>query len=396
MIYLDVTNAAYSFENGGMERAIRGIYRQLHSSGTVQPVIWDFLARRYARLSPRENGFLTDPFGSDAKAVSFPFMKSLASIGALSDQWTRQFRAQGLSLTTLLGPDDVLLIPNLCWDSRVNTWPELERSPGRKVAIFHDAMPLRIRGQTYNNEGGFVRYIQKLAHLDLVICISQEVEEDLLRLWRDLDIAAKPTVVLPWPMPFAGERPDNPPNFAAKRLVYISRLMLRKNHLILLDACERLWQQGMTFSLDLVGMADAFTDTTKILFRVAELRRRGRALRWLKHVSETELNRAYQACSFTVFPSQMEGFGFPIIESLWHLRPVICGRNGAIGETAAGGGCLQIDQNDVVALADAIRQLLADESAYSGLYAEAEARTFRRWDDYGADLEEALEAAPVR
>ena len=340
--------------------------------------------------------FLTNPFGSQAKPVGFPFMKSLASIGALSDQWTRQRRTQGLSLASLLGPDDVLLIPNLCWDSRVNTWPKLERSPGRRAAIFHDAMPLQIRGQTYNNEGGFVRYIQNLAHLDLVICISQEVKQDLLRLWRDLDISAKPTVVLPWPMPFAGKRPDNRPNLAAQRLVYVSRLMLRKNHMILLDACERLWRQGMAFSLDLVGMADAFTDTAKILFRVAQLRGRGRALRWLKHISEKELSRAYQACSFTVFPSQMEGFGFPIIESLWHLRPVICGRNGAIGETAAGGGCLQIDQNNVGELADAIRQLLTDESAYNGLYAEAEARTFRRWSDYGADLEGALVAAPVR
>ena len=113
MIYFDVTNAAYSFESGGMERAIRGIYRYLHSRGAVKPVIWDFLAKRYARLSPRENGFLTDPFGSQARPVSFPFMNSLTSIGALSDHWTRRGRAHGLSLATLLGADDILLIPNL-------------------------------------------------------------------------------------------------------------------------------------------------------------------------------------------------------------------------------------------------------------------------------------------
>jgi glycosyltransferase involved in cell wall biosynthesis len=395
VIYLDVTSAAGSSTNGGVQRAIRGIYRHLRSGGAVRPVRWDFSSRRYARLSPRENNLLTDPFGSHTKPAGIPgLLNGPTSTGALSDHWTR--RARGLPLATVPGPGDVLLIADLCWDARIYSWSKLAQLPGRKIAIFHDAMPLRIPGQASSKDELYAQYVQKLAQLDLVICISQEVERDLLRFWRDFGVTAKPTVVLPWPMPFAGERPDNRPNLAAKRIIYVSRLRLRKNHLILLEACERLWREGMTFSLDLVGMACAFIDTVKILIRVAELRRRGRPLRWLKHVSETELGRAYQECSFTVFPSQMEGFGFPIIESLWHLRPVICGRNGAIGEIAAGGGCRQIDQNNVVELADAIRQLLTDQSAYDRLCAEAAARTFRTWDDYGSDLEAVLEPAAAR
>jgi glycosyltransferase involved in cell wall biosynthesis len=386
MIYLDVTSAARSSTNAGVQRAVRGIYRHLHPGGAVRPVRWDFSAKRYARLSPRENNLLTDPFGSSAKPVSIPgFLNGLTSAGALSDHWTR--RARGLSPATFPEPGDVLLIPDLCWDARIYSWSKLAQRPGRKIAIFHDAMPLRIRGQANSKDELFAQYVQRLAQLDLVICV---------RYWRDFGITAKPTVVLPWPMPFTGERPGNRPNLAAKKLIFVARLRLRKNHLILLEACERLWRQGMTFSLDLVGMADAFTDTVKILIRVAELCSRGRPLRWLKHVSETELGRAYQECSFTVFPSQMEGFGFPIVESLWHLRPVICGRNGAIGEIAAGGGCWQIDQNNVAELAGAIRELLTDESAYDRLYAEAETRTFRTWDDYGRDLEAVLEPAAAR
>ncbi len=249
-----------------------------------------------------------------------------------------------MPLANFLEPDDVLLIPDLGWDSRIRSWSKLSRLPGRKIAIFHDAMPLRIRGQANSNDKTYAQYVRELAQLDLVICISEEVEEDLLRFWGEFDVTAKPTVVIPWPMPFSGERPENRPNPAASRLLYVGGLRQRKNHLILLLACERLWQERLKFSLDLIGQADAPTDALGIVIRIAGLRRRGRDLRWLKHVSESELSRAYQDCSFTVYPSKMEGFGLPIIESLWHQRPVICGRNGAIGELAAGGGCSQIDQ----------------------------------------------------
>ena len=86
----------------------------------------------------------------------------------------------------------------------------------------------------------------------------------------------------------------------------------------------------------------------------------------------------------------------PIIESLWHGRPVICGRNGAIGEVSAAGGCCQVDQNDVAELAGAIRRLLTDEPLYRRLCAEAEARMFRSWDDFIGDLKAVLEPAAVR
>ena len=83
----------------------------------------------------------------------------------------------------------------------------------------------------------------------------------------------------------------------------------------------------------------------------------------------------------------MEGFGLPILESLWHRRPVICGSNGAIGEVSAGGGCFQVDQNDPSELAEAIRSLLTDENVYLRLYGETEKRAFRSWADYRLDLE---------
>jgi glycosyltransferase involved in cell wall biosynthesis len=105
-------------------------------------------------------------------------------------------------------------------------------------------------------------------------------------------------------------------------------------------------------------------------------------VRWLQHVDDVTLLRAYRECRFTVYPSLMEGFGLPIAESLWHGKPCVCGGNGALGEVARGGGCLIVDQTSPEALADGIKTLLQDRQLYSRLTDEARARKFRSWSDY--------------
>jgi glycosyltransferase involved in cell wall biosynthesis len=389
MIYLDVTSAAASPVNMGVHRTIRGLHAHLGARHPVTALRWDFRARCYSRLSPRERANLRSPFASYREAAGTPGQWDWRHwIGGWRDARTRATRHA--AARDILRPGDTLLIPDLCWDPRVHAWAGLAALPGRKVAIFHDAMPLRIRGQADSHEKLFAAYVRQLAQMDLVICISREVEDDLLGYWKEFGCAPKPTCVLPWPVPFDEARPAAEPNFGARRIIYVSRLKLRKNHLVLLDACETLWRRGESFALDLIGVADAWSDTRTILRRVRALARQGRAVRWRQHISDAELAAAYHDCSFTVFPSRLEGFGLPIIESLWHGRPVICGRNGAIGEVAAGGGCLLVDQNNAGEIAGAIDSLFRDSTLYHRLYQETRTRTFRSWDDYGRDLDQVL------
>ena len=117
---------------------------------------------------------------------------------------------------------------------------------------------------------------------------------------------------------------------------------------------------------------------------------RNRPVRWLRHVNDQTLCRAYRDCRFTVYPSLMEGFGLPIAESLAFGKPCVCGGNGALGEIAKGGGCLIIDQTSDEALAAGMQKLLVDQATYARLAAEARARTFRSWSDYTANLLEHL------
>jgi glycosyltransferase involved in cell wall biosynthesis len=82
----------------------------------------------------------------------------------------------------------------------------------------------------------------------------------------------------------------------------------------------------------------------------------------------------------------MEGFGLPIVESLWHGRPVICSDRGAVGELAQQGGCLIVDVKNPDALADAIRELLQNETHQLELAQQAYARPVRIWNDYAREF----------
>ena len=159
-----------------------------------------------------------------------------------------------------------------------------------------------------------------------------------------------------------------------------------KNHLNLLRALETLWQEGLNFSVNLVGQSDP-SWTPKVVQSIKHLQNKNRPLQWLMHIDQNTLEEIYSSCSFTVYPSLYEGFGLPILESLIRGKPCICGKNGALGEVSTAGGCLTVsNQNDPTQLADAIRKLLTDSSILERLKTEASRRNFGSWKEYSIDL----------
>ena len=137
----------------------------------------------------------------------------------------------------------------------------------------------------------------------------------------------------------------------------------------------------MLFRLELIGQVDK-TWSGRVIPRINELRASGRNIKWLRHVDDETLADRYRQSKFTVYPSRYEGFGLPILESIAHGKPCICGSNGAIGEVSSGGGCLQVDQNDVKSLASGIRKLLEDENLIKKLRDQALRRELGSWEGY--------------
>jgi glycosyltransferase involved in cell wall biosynthesis len=382
MIYLDVTNACRSPVNTGVRRMQRGLHEWLKTRDDYVPVCWQSAWQSYRTL--RRSDYRNLEESRRARGLQ---LYDFFAPGMFSD-WLRVVD-DGMRLLDFFRearPVDTLLISDLLWDNRAPVIHRLWETGLHRVAIFHDAIALRQK-QSRVDAYFCRRGIRALAEMDAVVCISQEAEDDLLHYWGRLRLRPTSTFVVPWPVPFFGPRPMIFPNFHARSLLYVARLEPHKNHLRLLEACEKLWWQGLHFNLRLIGSKSYPDHAWRVSARLHWLRAKGRPLTWDRHVSESELHAAYRDSSFTVFPSVIEGFGLPIIESLWHGRPVICSGEGAIGELAKGGGCAQVDTRSVDSLAEEIRRMLTDEAHYEKLFLEAQFRVYQDWAGYWEHLQ---------
>ncbi|MGE4337571.1 MAG: glycosyltransferase, partial [Pigmentiphaga sp.] len=92
---------------------------------------------------------------------------------------------------------------------------------------------------------------------------------------------------------------------------------------------------------------------------------RGR-IRVLPHATDADLAALYQNCLFTAFPSQYEGWGLPVAESLAHGKLCLASRNSAIPEIAPEGMIELIDTFDVRAWANALLAASRDGAARAG------------------------------
>jgi glycosyltransferase involved in cell wall biosynthesis len=157
----------------------------------------------------------------------------------------------------------------------------------------------------------------------------------------------------------------------------------RKNHLAILHCAERLWREGLEFTLTFIGGSGWGDDFPR---GVEALQAKGRAVEVHRAVTDTELMRAYATASFTLFPSLHEGFGLPVVESLSHGTPLITSKFGATAEIGAGGGALLIDPRDDQELTKAMRTLLTDSDTLERLRREIRQRPSRGWDHYASEL----------
>src|SRR5262249_42095411 len=63
----------------------------------------------------------------------------------------------------------------------------------------------------------------------------------------------------------------------------------------------------------------------------------GRRVKFLGPISDKKLCELYRQAAFTIYPSLYEGFGFPVLDSLWHQTPVVCGFHSSLQEFAGPG-----------------------------------------------------------
>ena len=179
------------------------------------------------------------------------------------------------------------------------------------------------------------------------------------------------------------------------RVLCVSSVEARKNHLALLAAYDLAVaaRPGLRLELCFVGENRAGPGHARAAIHEATLRYPGQVT-WYEWVGYTALQKLYETCDFTVYPSGLEGFGLPITESLWFRRPCICANFGAMDELAYGGGCLTVDVRDPEALAEAMVELADSPQRRESLAQEIDTRWLRSWEEYAHEVLNILRNDP--
>jgi glycosyltransferase involved in cell wall biosynthesis len=396
MLLLDLTHTSHTQARTGVQRVARQLHAALCARGGEIAVCFDPWQKTWRTLEPWEEKNLATEAAAASRGASWPWRARLR--GTLRRRLGRPSTLSSqLPVLRSLGEGGSpsapasLLVPEIFSPGVAAALPALfARARGPRVAIFHDAIALKLPELTpAKTVARFPAYLRELLAFDGIAANSEDSRQSLLDYWQWLGVSNPPPVEaiplgLSLPAPGAG-RISNLRSQISNSILCVGSVEGRKNHLALLDACEQLWTRGLHFELHLIGLSHPQTGRAA-LDKIAALKAAGRPLRYSGPVDDATVATAYDACQFTVYPSLMEGFGLPVLESLAHGKPCVCSSRGALGEAARDGGCVTLDSMDADSLAATILRLLQNPSALAALAAAARARTFRSWPDYAAEL----------
>lgn len=409
-ILLDLSHTSHTRARTGIQRVARSLARELGPAAA--PVTYDPHQRTWRPLDAWElKNLATDSF-SQKRGASWPLAAQLrakfrtiknSALNVKRSAFPPSSSDPRAARLSPLAPNSGLLLPELFTPAVAAALPALfAATNGPRAAVFHDAIALKFPELTpAKTVARFPSYLRELLAFDGIAANSEDSRATLLSYWDWLGIPenARPLVTAiplgidPVCHPMDDAPPAPPPVAQLSALnsqplptvLSVGSLEGRKNHLALLDACESLWSNGAKFELHLIGLAHPQTGRAA-LTRVRALQAAGRPLRYSGPVTDTALAAAYAACTFTVYPSLIEGFGLPVLESLAHGKPCLCSARGALGEAARDGGCLTLDHVDAASLTAALGRLLSTPAVLAALATAARARRFRSWSDYARDL----------
>lgn len=383
-LLLDLTHTSHTPARTGIQRVVRALHRELGAAAAA--VTYDPHLRAWRALERWELANLAVNEAGSKRAAHWP----------LTARWRGKWRRKtGRAAKFALGGNYAGFLTAELFPPEVGS-----RLPAffPRVAVFHDAIALRYPELSPpGTVARFPGYMQELLQFDGVAAVSDESRDSLLAYWRWLGVANPPpvkTISLGVDLPARGRAQERVAG-SLPVVLSVGTLEGRKNHVALLEACELLWAQGKKFELRVIGAVQQQTGRTA-LTRLRALQAAGRTLRYDGPLGDADVDAAYAACAFTVYPSLAEGFGLPVIESLARGRPCVCSAQGALGELSRGGGCVALANVEAPTLAAAISRLLDSPAELAALATAASARTFKTWRTYADELAGWMRELPRR
>lgn len=289
-----------------------------------------------------------------------------------------------------------ILIPELMTSTELENVFSFVRKHGLKAAVvFHDALPVQfpeLVSKRYRED--HERYMRAIAQADCILPVSEYSKACYLDWAKGSGVDVPQIEVCLNGVQFREKSVEMdvrrlPEGVRDHFALCVSTMEPRKNHLKLLEAWRNLLAEGEALP-QLVLVGNTYSGFEELAESVNRICKEERGIVWLKGVSDEDLETLYARCCFTVFPSIAEGFGLPILESLWYGTPCLCASFGAMEEVARGGGCVRVDMRDVEAMETGIRKIAFDAPLVASLEIECSKRKMRTWSDYAAQVGQIL------
>ncbi len=363
-IFIDATYTFASGKNSGIERVVRSLLREsgnLAAEGKIpQPQSVVSIEGKFYAPTPQQLSLFSQPAAMHANVLSqMPrWYRALAEVVCRVIPSTK-LRKWALPQTGHLGmfklphnmyesrvrrriasqcqplqfrPNDLVLLPDAYWVNRLRSsiWPAAQaaRQQGSLIAtLLYDLIPLtHPEFVGIKRQDAFLEYVKKtVAHSDLLLAISDTVRDqvaDFIPQAASSDMPAcqnirsfplgaeleNVTGTVREPVRALFDRDDAP-------YLMVATFDPRKNHRYLLDAFDLLWNDRPDLKLCLVGRIGSRCDD--IVQRIQQHPRLGKSLFLFSDLTDAELHHCYAGSRGVIFPSVVEGFGLPIVESLW-------------------------------------------------------------------------------
>lgn len=318
----------------GVQRVVAGISPDLiHAGG--QPVVLD-----------RARGVFT-PLSQD---LGDELLVRPGDRGQLMESAKRALLECAQATEITVTPGSVFFFPGAAWisDALMTAARGVEARGAKLVFLLYDLTPVIDVGHTAAVNSLFDRYLTLVADCAVrAPAISTATRTDFERWCDDAGRRQIPGRVTRLPnaltpaQPKQSESEDRIPPWPRPYALMVGTVESRKNHVLAFRVWQRLIEaHGESAVPDLVCIgrlgwhAEEFlrdyTLTSGLNGKISVLS---------DSVSDDELARFYEYASFTIYPSNYEGWGLPVSESLAFGVPVVCARNSSLPEA---GGSLAI------------------------------------------------------
>ncbi|MDM0114691.1 glycosyltransferase [Variovorax sp. J22R133] len=375
LVIIDCTCSSIDPANPGVIRVTRRLCQALQQIRGIFPVFvrWDPALDYYRLLSASEGGVLATFDGPNGGELQQAF----STLDSCLSMFGHQKRA-------------VLLLPEVILDGAVQKRFLWARARGLAVAgLLYDVIPMShplfCAREVVER---FPEYLEALASADAVWSISNESLKQF-RVYARRSGLPKPAgeaVQLPGQFSAVARSSYRRPELTAGDVITIlcvCSIEPRKNHRTLVQAYQLLKSRRPDLPLKLVLVGHRFAEADDLASWLQRVVGEDASIVWSGLLPDCDLASEFERAAFTVYPSVVEGFGLPIMESLWMGKPCICHYGGVMAELAAPGGCLTTDMTDPQAVAASMERLATESGLLSKLSLEAIGRDIQDWAGYG-------------